>query len=129
MPHSTSSIHFTALSYTDRGAFILSVLLLKRLKTVGTRLFLAYVPRYPDTAPAPPIPFSLYNISFDSYIKPQLLVSFVMMAARCISFDSYIKPQQKLYRIYRRLVVYLLIPTSNHNSVINNDRGKRLYIF
>ena len=34
----------------------------------------------------------------------------------CISFDSYIKPQ----RIHRatcvKLVVYLLIPTSNHNT-------------
>ena len=59
-----------------------------------TRLFLAYVPRYPDTAPAPPIPFSLYNISFDSYIKPQLPQQLEEHRGSCISFDSYIKPQQ-----------------------------------
>ena len=145
-----------------------------------TRLFLAYVPRYPDTAPAPPIPFSLYNISFDSYIKPQrfrpclgsrnvvyLLIPtsnhngwkwhFVFASlyifwflhqttttshlsrfldccisfdsyikpqlwdhppvphCRCISFDSYIKPQRWYACSDWTTVVYLLIPTSNHN--------------
>ena len=34
----------------------------------------------------------------------------------CISFDSYIKPQQSFNPIRLNLVVYLLIPTSNHNS-------------
>ena len=54
-------------------------------------------------------------ISFDSYIKPQLLRSFLSFSFRCISFDSYIKPQP-YPRCGRALkVVYLLIPTSNHN--------------
>ena len=33
----------------------------------------------------------------------------------CISFDSYIKPQRIVWRIRLIAVVYLLIPTSNHN--------------
>ena len=33
----------------------------------------------------------------------------------CISFDSYIKPQLGLLATYFGVVVYLLIPTSNHN--------------
>ena len=36
---------------------------------------------------------------------------------RCISFDSYIKPQQCHIIEIEILVVYLLIPTSNHNLV------------
>ena len=42
----------------------------------------------------------------------------------CISFDSYIKPQP--LRLYgnRRWVVYLLIPTSNHNYAIKKIRLK-----
>ena len=35
---------------------------------------------------------------------------------RCISFDSYIKPQLTYYLSCQDKVVYLLIPTSNHNS-------------
>ena len=35
---------------------------------------------------------------------------------RCISFDSYIKPQPKLSYTTAGYVVYLLIPTSNHNQ-------------
>ena len=35
---------------------------------------------------------------------------------RCISFDSYIKPQPKSSVIIIFAVVYLLIPTSNHNQ-------------
>ena len=34
---------------------------------------------------------------------------------RCISFDSYIKPQLQRVLCHVSLVVYLLIPTSNHN--------------
>ena len=33
----------------------------------------------------------------------------------CISFDSYIKPQLNMWRWDKSNVVYLLIPTSNHN--------------
>ena len=137
-----------------------------------TRLFLAYVPRYPDTAPAPPIPFSLYNISFDSYIKPQrfrpclgsrnvvyLLIPtsnhngwkwhFVFASLYifwflhqttttshlsrfldcCISFDFYIKPQRNTPVTIEQMVVYLLIPTSNHNSEFSGSGAAALYIF
>ena len=76
-------------------------------------------------------------ISFDSYIKPQLPSCFVCSFLCCISFDSYIKPQPRYHRLLRPaccisfdsyikpqllsrakdllIVVYLLIPTSNHN--------------
>ena len=33
----------------------------------------------------------------------------------CISFDSYIKPQLGWFCVFISWVVYLLIPTSNHN--------------
>ena len=33
----------------------------------------------------------------------------------CISFDSYIKPQLFLSSVVSSIIVYLLIPTSNHN--------------
>ena len=36
---------------------------------------------------------------------------------RCISFDSYIKPQHWYGGGFVGQVVYLLIPTSNHNSI------------
>ena len=68
-------------------------------------------------------------ISFDSYIKPQLDGTRGYRGGSCISFDSYIKPQpyalDKLYRI----VVYLLIPTSNHNTANCCSSPTVLYIF
>ena len=54
-------------------------------------------------------------ISFDSYIKPQLWKSSFSTFYCCISFDSYIKPQPNSDGSYLTNVVYLLIPTSNHN--------------
>ena len=54
-------------------------------------------------------------ISFDSYIKPQLKRLRQKRRRRCISFDSYIKPQLRNAIYYVCYVVYLLIPTSNHN--------------
>ena len=55
-------------------------------------------------------------ISFDSYIKPQPVRGFLTSYTRCISFDSYIKPQPGLNALLGDVVVYLLIPTSNHKS-------------
>ena len=55
-------------------------------------------------------------ISFDSYIKPQLHYLHDAPRTGCISFDSYIKPQLWSLSSPARYVVYLLIPTSNHNS-------------
>ena len=48
---------------------------------------------------------------------------------RCISFDSYIKPQLLFLLLRLRFVVYLLIPTSNHNLILSRKAIKRLYIF
>ena len=48
---------------------------------------------------------------------------------RCISFDSYIKPQPKLQHIVLPKVVYLLIPTSNHNRAPGCGIRNTLYIF
>ena len=68
-------------------------------------------------------------ISFDSYIKPQLKVIREIQRKRCISFDSYIKPQliTVIYLVHN--VVYLLIPTSNHNSLSLIMLALVLYIF
>ena len=68
-------------------------------------------------------------ISFDSYIKPQRCLSLPQLSYSCISFDSYIKPQLARNRSHFFWVVYLLIPTSNHN--LNCDEGafQTLYIF
>ena len=54
-------------------------------------------------------------LSLDSYIKPQPTVNVQVDQLRCLSLDSYIKPQQPLYTNKPICVVYLLIPTSNHN--------------
>ena len=56
-------------------------------------------------------------ISFDSYIKPQHTALTLFALLGCISFDSYIKPQPYAGRGRSLEVVYLLIPTSNHNRL------------
>ena len=43
------------------------------------------------------------------------------LTVRCISFDSYIKPQPRLITKVLLSVVYLLIPTSNHNIIFSYD--------
>ena len=68
-------------------------------------------------------------MSFDSYIKPQLLTKTTKERMGCISFDSYIKPQLLFCLSARYLVVYLLIPTSNHNPSDFMAPGHQLYIF
>ena len=47
----------------------------------------------------------------------------------CISFDSYIKPQLYAVRLWELNVVYLLIPTSNHNYCLAKLCHFLLYIF
>ena len=47
----------------------------------------------------------------------------------CISFDSYIKPQHPKALILICFVVYLLIPTSNHNPCKHRPPMRGLYIF
>ena len=68
-------------------------------------------------------------ISFDSYIKPQLRAIQQKIALSCISFDSYIKPQLHHRPWLPVLVVYLLIPTSNHNPIFPPTPFFPLYIF
>ena len=68
-------------------------------------------------------------ISFESYIKPQLSEGFLDSRKCCISFESYIKPQRERCPGTYRWVVYLLNPTSNHNSSHGWSMLTRLYIF
>ena len=68
-------------------------------------------------------------ISFESYIKPQLSEHNMTQADRCISFESYIKPQLVRHIGIVEAVVYLLNPTSNHNSHELCDWVIKLYIF
>ena len=68
-------------------------------------------------------------ISFDSYIKPQLTQLRNVIAGCCISFDSYIKPQLVSQPKRMRPVVYLLTPTSNHNTQGTHGVIDALYIF
>ena len=90
-------------------------------------------------------------ISLYSYIKPQLLKLNNKICKSCISLYSYIKPQhcanngniQKVVYLYIptsnhnnpdnildwNVIVYLYIPTSNHNIVRIMVTYKRLYIF
>ena len=51
------------------------------------------------------------------------------MIASCISFDSYIKPQLMPKNGFYQGVVYLLIPTSNHNTHLILIHLMLLYIF
>ena len=73
--------------------------------------------------------FAVCCISFDSYIKPQLCKCFSPCKISCISFDSYIKPQRRLFFCKCFCVVYLLIPTSNHNIGAGIANNIALYIF
>ena len=68
-------------------------------------------------------------ISFDSYIKPQLSAGATGATSSCISFDSYIKPQPGAVKMAQFTVVYLLIPTSNHNANAMLPAMMMLYIF
>ena len=54
-------------------------------------------------------------LSLDSYIKPQLKEVKAFKVNGCLSLDSYIKPQRPPIKHHQDRVVYLLIPTSNHN--------------
>ncbi len=62
-------------------------------------------------------------LSLDSYIKPQLKSVQVDRKGSCLSLDSYIKPQLMGYQAPLLEVVYLLIPTSNHNRVTKGEKS------
>ena len=82
--------------------------------TTHYRLYIFWFLHQTTTASMNTAP-SLCCISFDSYIKPQQIDLYPQPPCSCISFDSYIKPQRILDSICLTNVVYLLIPTSNHN--------------
>ena len=67
-------------------------------------------------------------LSLDSYIKPQLGVSQILTDSGCLSLDSYIKPQRPPSNQSKISVVYLLIPTSNHNMQSIRHGRQRLFI-
>ena len=48
--------------------------------------------------------------------------------ASCLSLDSYIKPQPIAFKIQLPPVVYLLIPTSNHNYIMFYKVYNKLFI-
>ena len=54
-------------------------------------------------------------ISLYSYIKPQRISITLKRIDSCISLYSYIKPQRRVRFELPPSVVYLYIPTSNHN--------------
>ena len=103
----------------------------KEEKYVGEKFFLTYDRIIITTGICPKTfaPIYPHYKSFDSYIKPQLVAPILVTPTSCISFDSYIKPQQVLPHNHRWRVVYLLIPTSNHNFYYLPSAPWKLYIF
>ena len=67
-------------------------------------------------------------LSLDSYIKPQHLGNCKFNFRSCLSLDSYIKPQLKEVKAFKVDVVYLLIPTSNHNCDTCSHACVKLFI-
>ena len=64
------------------------------------------------------------------FLHQTTTISFdILSPAGCISFDSYIKPQLIILNLKVMSVVYLLIPTSNHNVYCSWLCWCRLYIF
>ena len=74
------------------------------------------------------------NISVKLYIFIFLHQTTTILCERimnigCISLYSYIKPQLDVYRHLDISVVYLYIPTSNHNTSLHTLNLNWLYIF
>ena len=67
-------------------------------------------------------------LSLDSYIKPQPRHAPSPVAVCCLSLDSYIKPQRTTLCVGCFAVVYLLIPTSNHNVEVEIHLAPMLFI-
>ena len=68
----------------------------------------------PQLRPCPSLQ-TICCISLYSYIKPQLVYFLLEVLPSCISLYSYIKPQLQILTLLVWRVVYLYIPTSNHN--------------
>ena len=86
------------------------------------------------------IPTSNHNLKSTIYHNVQLYIFIFLHQTtttvgrscsrlRCISLYSYIKPQQHLRVCLHHRVVYLYIPTSNHNHAQRGGDGAGLYIF
>ena len=60
-------------------------------------------------------------LSLYSYIKPQRNQATVLIHISCLSLYSYIKPQPGLSLLHNPSVVYLSIPTSNHNRHVPSE--------
>ena len=67
-------------------------------------------------------------LSSCSYIKPQRASFENRKTARCLSSCSYIKPQQSNQTRIMTLVVYHLVPTSNHNRSAALQHHGQLFI-
>ena len=72
---------------------------------------------------------SVSCISLYSYIKPQPTCLCTTEQRSCISLYSYIKPQLLSNTADIERVVYLYIPTSNHNRYAELKTSYELYIF
>ena len=77
-------------------------------------LFISWFLHQTTTTPCPSS-IRLCCLSLDSYIKPQRWINRHGFTCCCLSLDSYIKPQRLPSWPSSPTVVYLLIPTSNHN--------------
>ena len=63
-----------------------------------------------------------------SYIKPQRKMGLVVLRGSCICLYSYIKPQHVRGRRENHHVVYVSIPTSNHNRGCPIRKPSLLYM-
>ena len=71
--------------------------------------------------------YELYIFRFLHQTTTHLLM--VIILFRCISFASYIKPQLRTDLVTNKYVVYLSLPTSNHNPGLFGLLMPVLYIF
>ena len=67
-------------------------------------------------------------LSSCSYIKPQPSLEKYDTNIRCLSSCSYIKPQPRVSARFTYVVVYHLVPTSNHNTRSSNLATSPLFI-
>ena len=86
------------------------------------------------------IPTSNHNLSMSMHRHTLLFISWFLhqtttqifhhrLGISCLSLDSYIKPQPQEDSVRCFCVVYLLIPTSNHNpKCIHQIRGVVVYL-
>ena len=68
-------------------------------------------------------------ISFDSYIKPQLCIPTLVLISVVYLLIPTSNHNKGMLDILEGIVVYLLIPTSNHNRFDLFKYSSQLYIF